>query len=47
MNNMFSNCIKLSSMPDIDKWNTSNLVEHNFMFHNCPNIGNIPSKFKN
>jgi surface protein len=47
MNNMFANCIKLEALPNINNWKTYSLKEHNYMFYNCPNINNIPIKFKN
>ena len=47
MSSMFSNCTKLSSLPDISKWNTSNVNDMNKMFYGCKSELNIPSKFKN
>ena len=44
---MFNNCTKLSSLPDISKWNTSNVNDMSCMFDGCKSDLNIPSKFKN
>ena len=46
MNNMFWNCITLSSLPDISKWYTSKITDMSGIFKNCKNSLNIPSKFK-
>ena len=35
MSYMFSSCEKLSSLPDISKWNTTNVNNMSFMFNNC------------
>ena len=43
---MFSYCNKLSSLPDISKWDTSKVTDMSYMFWNCKKSLNIPSKFK-
>ena len=40
---MFSNCSSLSSLPDISKWNTNNVIEIYYIFDGCSNT--IFSKF--
>ena len=47
MTSMFDNCSSLSSLPDISKWNTSNVNNMSGMFSDCKSELNIPSKFKN
>ena len=42
MNEIFSNCLLLKKIPDISKWNTSNLIDMNKMFYNCRNLSLIP-----
>jgi surface protein len=46
MSNMFGNCVSLTSLPDISKWNISNDTEMFDMFWGCKSSLNIPSKFK-
>ena len=46
MEGMFYGCSSLSSLPDISKWNTSNVEDMYYMFHKCKDSLNIPSKFK-
>ena len=38
MSCMFNGCIFLSSLPDISKWNTSNVKNMNFMFYECNSL---------
>ena len=40
---MFSGCSSFSSLPDISKWNTNNVINMNHMFNGCSNT--IFSKF--
>ena len=42
MNGMFFCCESLSSLPDISKWNTSNLENSGCMFLQCKKLDNIP-----
>ena len=42
---MFSGCKSLSSLPDISKWNTSNVTDMRWMFDGCNESLKIPSKF--
>ena len=46
MSEMFYYCSSLSSLPDISKWDTSNVTNMSFMFYGCKSSLNIPSKFK-
>ena len=43
---MDDGCNALSSLPDISKWNTSNVIYMRRMFSGCNESLNIPSKFK-
>ena len=43
---IFDECNSLSSLPDISKWNTSNVTNMYNMFDDCKDNLNIPSKFK-
>ena len=45
MSYMFSGCESLSSLPDISKWNTSNVKRMEDMFRGCNESLKIPSKF--
>ena len=40
---MFYNCSSLSSLPDISKWNTNNLIYSFLMFTKC--ISNINVRY--
>ena len=42
---MFCDCNTLFSLPDISKWNTSNVNDMENMFNGCKQYLNIPSKF--
>ena len=46
MDMMFANCFSLESLPDISKWNTTNVISMNEMFKYCDRSLNIPTKFK-
>ena len=39
---MFANCLSLSSLPDISKWNTSNVIDMSGMFTNCSSLLSLP-----
>ena len=43
---MFYKCNSLSVLPDISKWNTSNVTNMSGMFYSCKDSLNIPEKFK-
>jgi len=43
---MFYECLSLSSLPDISKWNTNNVIDMKDMFDGCYKLKNIPSKFE-
>ena len=47
MSSMFQFCKSLTSLPDISKWNISNVSDMTNMFWECEKTLNIPSKFKN
>ena len=42
---MFYGCESLNSLPDISKWDTSNVNDMSGMFGECLSTINIPSKF--
>ena len=44
---MFCNCLSLSSLPDISKWNTDNVNDMNGMLDNCILLLNISNSQKN
>ena len=46
MSYLFYGCCNLKSLPNISKWNTSNLKNKIDMFKNCSKNLNIPEKFK-
>ena len=39
---MFKNCKLLSSLPDISKWNTSNVINMSDMFYGCNSLISLP-----
>ena len=39
---MFRGCKSLMSLPDISKWNTSNVKNMNFMFYECNSLISLP-----
>ncbi len=41
MTGMFYNCNSLQSLPDISKWNTSNVTNMMFMFSECISLINL------
>jgi len=43
---MFSKCISLESLPDISKWNISNIINKTRMFNECKQSLEIPQMFK-
>ena len=45
MDGLFYNCFSLISIPDISKWNIEYNKDNKYMFKNCLNLLNIPSKF--
>ena len=42
MRYMFNNCVLLSSLPNISKWNTNNINDMSWMFANCISISSLP-----
>ena len=42
MNHMFYECKSLNSLPDISKWNTSNVTNMYSMFYNCSSLKSLP-----
>ena len=45
MNYMFEGCNSLASLPDISKWNISNVDDLYHIFSGCFSIIKIPLKF--
>ena len=41
MSHMFDECQSLLSLPDINKWNTSNIIDMSYMFFGCSSLNNI------
>ena len=46
VNEMFLNCLLLTSLPDISKWDTSKVIEMRKIFYNCRKLPVIPDIFK-
>jgi len=42
MSHLFSFCNKLSSLPDISKWNTNNLTNMRSLFFCCESLISLP-----
>ena len=42
MNEIFSNCSSLISLPDISSWETSKIIDMNKIFYNCKSLSSIP-----
>ena len=42
MNSMFSECKSLISLPDLSKWNTSNVTDMKAMFWECNSLISLP-----
>ena len=42
MNNIFSNCILLTSLPDISNWDTSHVMDMSKIFYNCRSLTSLP-----
>ena len=42
MNNLFSHCESLESLPDISKWNTNNVTDINNLFSDWESLETLP-----
>ena len=42
MSYMFYNCSSLNNLPDISKWNTTNVNNMSSMFYYCESLNNLP-----
>ena len=42
MSYMFYRCSSLSTLPDISKWNTSNVNSMSYMFYGCSSLLSLP-----
>ena len=42
MKGLFCDCSSLSIIPDISKWNTSNVTNMSLMFYNCKSLLSLP-----
>ena len=42
MEHMFSNCSLLEYLPDLSKWNTTNVTNMEGMFSNCSSLKSLP-----
>ena len=47
MEAMFQECNKLISLPDISKWNTSNVNYMSWMFYECNSLISLPLIYQN
>ena len=41
----FSNCVSLSSIPDISLWNTDSIILVHYMFYDCLSLTLIPEEY--
>ena len=39
---MLRKCSSLSSLPDISKWNTNNIIDMNYIFNGCSSLSSLP-----
>ena len=39
---MFRGCSSVSSLPDISKWNTNNIIDMNSLFFGCSSLSSLP-----
>ena len=39
---IFENCVSLSSLPDISKWNTNNVANMSNLFCYCVSLSSLP-----
>ena len=46
MNDMFSGSKSLSSLPDISKWDTQNVINMSNMFYGCSSLKSLPDLSK-
>ena len=46
MRKLLYNCRSLTSLSDISKWNTSNVIDMNKMFYNCFSLSSLPDLSK-
>ena len=42
MSHLFLGCESLTSLPDISKWDTSNVRYMNYMFSQCYKLNSLP-----
>ena len=42
MNGMFYECLSLSSLPDISKWNTNNVNDMSNLLYRCLSLSSLP-----
>ena len=43
---MFSQCIKLKYLPDLSKWDTTNVEDMAYTFVKCPGLISLPDLSK-
>jgi len=46
MNELFYNCYSLISLPDLSKWDISNVEDMDRMFCNCYSLNSLPKLSK-
>jgi len=42
MQSLFGECKSLSSLPDISKWNISNITIIQYLFQGCKSLSSLP-----
>ena len=42
MKYIISECTSLTSLPNISKWNTENIIDMSGMFNECSNLASLP-----
>ena len=42
MNHSFYQCVSLKDLPDISKWDTSNVISMEYMFYKCESLLLLP-----
>jgi len=42
INGLFSYCLSLTKIPDINKWGIHKVTDARFIFHVCPSLSSLP-----
>ena len=43
IDSIFSNCLSLSSLPDISNWKVNNVIKMDSIFYNCFSLSSLPN----